>query len=65
MADLLYSAQAVYNRTFQVIPLLLVAVLWYLLITSLLNVFQSMIERHYARGEVDRAARAAPAAPEA
>lgn len=64
MADLLYSAQAVYNRTFQVIPLLLVAVLWYLLITSLLNVFQSMIERHYARGEVDRAARAAPAAPE-
>jgi polar amino acid transport system permease protein len=53
MADLLYSAQAVYNRTFQVIPLLLVAVLWYLLITSILNVFQSAIERHYARGDAD------------
>lgn len=53
MADLLYSAQAVYNRTFQVIPLLLVAVLWYLLITSILNVFQSMIERHYAKGDAE------------
>jgi polar amino acid transport system permease protein len=54
MADLLYSAQAVYNRTFQVIPLLMVAVLWYLLITSILNAVQSAIERRYARG--DRAA---------
>ncbi len=51
MGDLLYSVQAVYNRTFQVIPLLMVAVLWYLLITSLLNVVQSAIERYYARGE--------------
>lgn len=51
MGDLLYSAQAVYNRTFQVIPMLMVAVLWYLFITSILNVFQSAIERYYARGE--------------
>ena len=51
MGDLLYSVQAVYNRTFQVIPLLMVAVLWYLLITSLLSVVQSAIERYYARGE--------------
>ena len=50
MADLLYSAQAVYNRTFQVIPLLLVAVAWYLLITSILNVGQAAIERYYGRG---------------
>jgi polar amino acid transport system permease protein len=51
MGDLLYSVQAVYNRTFEVIPLLLVAVLWYLLVTSILNVGQSAIERYYARGE--------------
>ncbi|KAB0266388.1 amino acid ABC transporter permease [Microvirga brassicacearum] len=51
MGDLLYSVQAVYNRTFEVIPLLMVAVLWYLLITSILNVGQSFIERYYARGE--------------
>ena len=48
MADLLYSVQAVYNRTFQVIPLLMVAVIWYLLVTSVLNVVQSAIERYYA-----------------
>lgn len=60
MADLLYSAQAIYNRTFQVIPLLLVAVVWYLLITSILNVFQSAIERHYAKGDAETGAAAAP-----
>lgn len=51
MADLLYSVQSIYNRTFEIIPLLLVAVLWYLLITSILNIGQSAIERHYSRGD--------------
>lgn len=50
MGDLLYSVQAIYNRTFEIIPMLMVAVIWYLLITSLLNVGQSAIERYYARG---------------
>lgn len=57
MADLLYSVQAVYNRTFQVIPLLMVAVIWYLLVTSILNVGQTAIERYYGRSEQDLAAR--------
>lgn len=60
MSDLLYSAQTVYNRTFQVIPLLLVAVAWYLLITSILNVFQSAIERHYAKGDAETGAAPVP-----
>ena len=51
MADLLYSVQAVYNRTFEVVPMLLVAVLWYLLVTSVLNVGQAAIERYYARSD--------------
>lgn len=50
MSDLLYTVQSVYNRTFQTIPLLIVAVLWYLIVTSVLNVVQSFIEYHYARG---------------
>ncbi|GAB3707594.1 amino acid ABC transporter permease [Mariniluteicoccus flavus] len=50
MADLLYTVQSVYNRTFQTIPLLLVAVVWYLIVTSILNVIQSFIEDYYARG---------------
>ncbi len=51
MADLLYSVQSIYNRTFEVIPMLLVAVIWYLLITSVLNIGQSYIERYYSRGD--------------
>jgi len=51
MGDLLYSVQSVYNRTFEVIPMLVVAVIWYLFITSILNIGQSAIERYYSRGE--------------
>ncbi|AUG99165.1 amino acid ABC transporter permease [Pectobacteriaceae bacterium CE70] len=50
MGDLLYSVQSIYNRTFEIIPMLMVAVIWYLLITSILSVGQSAIERYYARG---------------
>ncbi|MEV5973286.1 amino acid ABC transporter permease [Streptomyces sp. NPDC051921] len=48
--DLLYSVQLVYHRTYQVIPLLLVATVWYVLVTSVLSVGQHYVERHYARG---------------
>ncbi|MDT0465218.1 amino acid ABC transporter permease [Streptomyces gibsoniae] len=48
--DLLYSAQLVYHRTYQVIPLLMVATLWYVLVTSVLSVGQHYVEKHYARG---------------
>jgi polar amino acid transport system permease protein len=51
MADLLYSVQSIYNRTFEIIPMLLVAVVWYLLITSILNVGQSYIEAYYGRSD--------------
>ncbi|MFK0118012.1 amino acid ABC transporter permease [Streptomyces sp. NPDC090994] len=48
--DLLYSVQLVYNQTYQVIPLLLVATLWYIAVTTVLGVGQFYVERHYARG---------------
>lgn len=50
LPDLLYSAQLIYNRNFNPIPLLIVASLWYLFMTSLLSVAQFYIERHYNRG---------------
>ncbi|SKA29870.1 amino acid ABC transporter permease [Consotaella salsifontis] len=50
LSDLLYSAQTIYSRNFEVIPLLLVCCCWYLLLTSVLTVIQGRIERHYARG---------------
>lgn len=62
MADLLYSVQSIYNRTFEVVPMLLVAVIWYLLITSVLNIGQSYIEHYYSRS--DRRSGAAKAAKE-
>ncbi|MGW2301633.1 amino acid ABC transporter permease [Streptomyces sp. NPDC001809] len=48
--DLLYSTQLVYHRTYEVIPLLLVATLWYVAVTSVLSLGQHYVERHYARG---------------
>jgi len=42
--------QLVYHRTYQVIPLLMVATVWYTLVTSVLSVGQYYVERHYARG---------------
>ncbi|MCK8678399.1 amino acid ABC transporter permease [Streptomyces lichenis] len=57
--DLLYSVQLVYNQTYQVIPLLLVATLWYVAVTTVLGIGQFYVERHYARGT----ARALPPTP--
>lgn len=50
LPELLHSAQVVYSRTFQTIPLLVVASIWYLLFTSVLSAIQRRIEAHYARG---------------
>lgn len=51
LADLLYTVQTIYNRTFETIPMLIVACVWYLIITSILYVVQSRIENHYSRGD--------------
>jgi len=50
LADLLYSAQSIYTRTFQTIPLLIVVSLWYITITSILTVGQTMLERKLSGG---------------
>jgi polar amino acid transport system permease protein len=48
--DLLYSVQLIYQQNFLVMPLLLVATIWYIILTTLLSIGQYFIERHYARG---------------
>jgi polar amino acid transport system permease protein len=50
VSDLLYSAQIIYSRNFQTIPLLIVASIWYLVVTTLLTIGQYYVERHFARG---------------
>lgn len=50
MQELLYSAQLIYSTNFQTIPLLIVASIWYLVLTTILSVGQHFVERHFARG---------------
>jgi len=50
--ELLAKTQEIYSRTYQVIPMLIMASLWYLAMTSVLMVGQYYIERHYAKGTV-------------
>src|SRR5690242_8280415 len=49
-AELLYSAQLIYARTYQTIPLLIVVSIWYLAMTSVLSVGQYYLERRFSRG---------------
>jgi polar amino acid transport system permease protein len=47
LAELLYTAQLIYARTYETIPLLIVASLWYLAVVSVLTIGQHFLERRY------------------
>lgn len=49
LPELLYSTQIISSQNFQVIPLLIVASLWYLLMVSILMVVQQQLERRFSR----------------
>jgi len=48
--DLLFNAQIIYARTFKTIPLLIVASIWYLIVTSILTFGQYYLERYFGKG---------------
>ncbi|MGW0993237.1 amino acid ABC transporter permease [Streptomyces sp. NPDC002523] len=50
IGELFYRVQVIYGRNGRVIPLLLVATAWYVVLTSVLSVAQYYVERRYARG---------------
>jgi polar amino acid transport system permease protein len=50
LPELFYTVQVIYNRNGKVIPLLLVACIWYAVITTLLSVVQYYVERRFSRG---------------
>lgn len=50
VADLLYTSQSIYSQNFKVIPLLMVACLWYLAMVTVLTVCQSFLERRLLHG---------------
>ncbi|MFJ7996353.1 amino acid ABC transporter permease [Streptomyces sp. NPDC096310] len=50
IGELFYQVQVIYGRNGRVVPLLMVATVWYILLTTLLSVVQYYVERHFARG---------------
>ncbi len=50
MSDLLHSVQVIYNQTYQVVPLLIVACIWYLTVVTLFSLAQVRLEQRFARG---------------
>ncbi|MBJ7350681.1 MAG: amino acid ABC transporter permease [Rhodococcus sp.] len=52
IAELFYQVQVIYGRNGRVVPLLMVATVWYIILTSVLSIVQFYVERHYAKGAV-------------
>ena len=50
LPELFYTIQIIYRRNLEVIPLLMVATVWYLIILTVLSVAQHYIERYFSRG---------------
>jgi polar amino acid transport system permease protein len=48
--ELFFQLRAVGTRTFQVLPMLVAACIWYLLMTSVLMLVQYFVERYFSRG---------------
>jgi polar amino acid transport system permease protein len=48
--ELLYAAQLIYAVNYRTIQLLIVASIWYLIVTTVLTFGQSYLERHFGRG---------------
>ena len=50
VVDLLGAVTNIYNQTFQIMPMLTMASLWYLIVSTILSIGQFYLERHFARG---------------
>jgi len=57
--ELQFATTAIATRLYKPIPLLIVACIWYLVITSILMVLQSRLEKHFGKGFDARPAAAA------
>jgi polar amino acid transport system permease protein len=50
IGELFYQVQVIYGRSGRVVPLLMVATVWYVVLTALLSVLQHYTERHFGKG---------------
>jgi polar amino acid transport system permease protein len=64
-SELNFQLRAIGSRTFQIIPMAVASILWYLALTSLLMIGQHFLERRFSRGFGFRETRAQRAAREA
>jgi polar amino acid transport system permease protein len=64
-AELSFQLRAVGSRTFQIIPMAVAAILWYLALTSLLMIGQHFLEKRFSRGVDSKETRAQRGAREA
>ncbi|UED86441.1 amino acid ABC transporter permease [Streptomyces profundus] len=73
VGELFYQVQVIYGRNGRVVPLLMVATVWYILLTTVLSIAQHYVERRFARGAerqpvpgaLERLRRRPPGAPRA
>ena len=54
-AEMFFQLQAIGSRTYQTFPVAVAAVIWYLIICTVLMIIQSRIERYFGRGFAGRA----------
>jgi polar amino acid transport system permease protein len=52
LGELFYTVSVIYGRTQRVLPMLVVAAIWYVVLTTVVTVVQYYVERYYARGAV-------------
>jgi polar amino acid transport system permease protein len=51
IGELFYQVQVIYGRNARVVALLMVATVWYIILTTLLSIGQHHVERYFARGD--------------
>lgn len=54
LSELLFRTESIYSQNFETVPLLVMASLWYLTVTTVLVIGQYYVERYYARGSSRR-----------
>jgi polar amino acid transport system permease protein len=50
VVDLLGAVANIYGQTFQIMPMLLLASMWYLIVSTILSIGQFYLERYFSRG---------------
>ncbi|RAY13435.1 amino acid ABC transporter permease [Actinomadura craniellae] len=55
--ELTFTAQTIYASTYKIIPMLIMACLWYLFLSSIMMIGQFYLERHFGRSDRDAGGR--------